>query len=431
MEALLEEICGIPFNLLSNYGLRYFSTAQRMCWAARRETTRKEDMAYCLLGIFSVNMTLSYGEGHKAFRRLQEEIIKKSTDQTIFAWGLRNSKSHGTPQASYSRKAISILANYPSDFVGCEDMVPCESNAMKGFEITHGGIRTELRLRLDNVAILDCYQLGDIRSPVHIQLVRQESLSKPFLPGLRFPMPELNNFLMARSAEPGPATYFTNKYMPIQRRTVILQTEKFPRTSALIKRYHDGSLSILKPKNVIHDILHLDRPVNLAGSQNLLLMQFRAPYAISPQSSCRAFLLFRTMVGPFCVKIEFYPTRDWMGRRVYRYRCLLAVPASWPSSFPLEELECLRWRSSLILNDSIVSITRLPTTARRLFSESMVLETRKKTPDNTTRFRNFLSLFKTGKISLPDRRLTLGFFICYFLNIAICLVMVVHLYILH
>ncbi|KAE8365217.1 HET-domain-containing protein [Aspergillus caelatus] len=53
------------------------SIAQRMSWAARRQTTRPEDMAYCLMGIFSVNMPMLYGEGGgKAFLRLQEEIMK-------------------------------------------------------------------------------------------------------------------------------------------------------------------------------------------------------------------------------------------------------------------------------------------------------------------------------------------------------------------
>lgn len=62
------------------------SVARRLSWAASRKTTRKEDEAYSLLGILNVNMPLLYGEGDKAFLRLQEEIINKSTDQSIFAW---------------------------------------------------------------------------------------------------------------------------------------------------------------------------------------------------------------------------------------------------------------------------------------------------------------------------------------------------------
>jgi len=57
-----------------------------MSWAARRRTTRQEDVAYSILGICEVNMALIYGEGLKAFTRLQEEIIKHTTDLSILAW---------------------------------------------------------------------------------------------------------------------------------------------------------------------------------------------------------------------------------------------------------------------------------------------------------------------------------------------------------
>ncbi|KAH6668181.1 heterokaryon incompatibility protein-domain-containing protein, partial [Halenospora varia] len=62
------------------------SIAQKMSWAAGRETTRTEDVAYCLLGLHDVNMPLLYGEGTKSFLRLQEEILKHSADQSLFAF---------------------------------------------------------------------------------------------------------------------------------------------------------------------------------------------------------------------------------------------------------------------------------------------------------------------------------------------------------
>lgn len=65
-----------------------YSLARRMSWAANRKTTRVEDIAYCMLGIFEVSMPPIYGEGMHAFRRLQEEIVKRSSDLTIFAWRL-------------------------------------------------------------------------------------------------------------------------------------------------------------------------------------------------------------------------------------------------------------------------------------------------------------------------------------------------------
>ena len=43
-------------------------------------------MSYCLLGLFDVAMPLLYGEGTKAFMRLQEEIMKTTNDESMFAW---------------------------------------------------------------------------------------------------------------------------------------------------------------------------------------------------------------------------------------------------------------------------------------------------------------------------------------------------------
>ncbi|KAK0666609.1 heterokaryon incompatibility protein-domain-containing protein [Cercophora samala] len=69
--------------------LREVSVARRMSWAAKRQTTRIEDQAYCLLGLFNINMPMLYGEGSKAFTRLQIEIMKTTDDCSLLAWGFR------------------------------------------------------------------------------------------------------------------------------------------------------------------------------------------------------------------------------------------------------------------------------------------------------------------------------------------------------
>ncbi|KAF4344390.1 beta transducin [Fusarium beomiforme] len=63
-----------------------FAVAIKMSWASSRVTTRKEDAAYCLLGLFNLNMPMLYGEGNKAFLRLQEAIVRQSKDQSILLW---------------------------------------------------------------------------------------------------------------------------------------------------------------------------------------------------------------------------------------------------------------------------------------------------------------------------------------------------------
>ena len=84
---VIEEITGIADEaLLHMKPLDDFSVAQRLSWAAARKTTRVEDRAYSLLGVFSINMPILYGEGDLAFRRLQEEILRRIPDQSLFAW---------------------------------------------------------------------------------------------------------------------------------------------------------------------------------------------------------------------------------------------------------------------------------------------------------------------------------------------------------
>lgn len=86
---VLEEITGIDRDalLLDGTDLNKFSVAQRFSWASMRETERVEDHAYSLMGLFDINMPTLYGEGERAFRRLQEEILRRTPDQSLFAWG--------------------------------------------------------------------------------------------------------------------------------------------------------------------------------------------------------------------------------------------------------------------------------------------------------------------------------------------------------
>ncbi|EIW51948.1 HET-domain-containing protein, partial [Trametes versicolor FP-101664 SS1] len=84
----LQRRTGVDFDILvGRTALEAVSVARRMSWAATRQTTRLEDQAYSLMGIFGVHMPPIYGEGENAIRRLQEEIIRTIPDPSIFAWG--------------------------------------------------------------------------------------------------------------------------------------------------------------------------------------------------------------------------------------------------------------------------------------------------------------------------------------------------------
>ena len=91
LKEVIAKTTGIPVHIFTDGGtvmedLEDVSVAQIMSWASGRETTRVEDMAYCLLGLFNVNMPLMYGERERAFVRLQQQIIARSYDESIFAW---------------------------------------------------------------------------------------------------------------------------------------------------------------------------------------------------------------------------------------------------------------------------------------------------------------------------------------------------------
>ncbi|CDO75387.1 hypothetical protein BN946_scf185012.g4 [Trametes cinnabarina] len=88
LASLIESITGIDQRVLTHKRqLEEVSIACRMSWAAGRQARREEDRAYSLMGIFGVCMPTLYGEKKHAFIRLQEEIIRRSQDQSIFAWG--------------------------------------------------------------------------------------------------------------------------------------------------------------------------------------------------------------------------------------------------------------------------------------------------------------------------------------------------------
>ncbi|KAF4635896.1 hypothetical protein G7Y89_g2193 [Cudoniella acicularis] len=128
-------VTGIPIPVLLNKEVG-ICVAKIMSWAGKRQTTRVEDMAYCLLGLFDVHMPMIYGEGQKAFIRLQNEILKTSDDHSIFAW---------TGPGEFDGP----LAPSPNAFAECSNMkIKYELNANQYHEysMTNKGLRIQLCL---------------------------------------------------------------------------------------------------------------------------------------------------------------------------------------------------------------------------------------------------------------------------------------------
>ncbi|KAI4640823.1 hypothetical protein J4E93_008416 [Alternaria ventricosa] len=134
-----------------------FSVAQKMKWASKRKTTREEDIAYCLMGLFDVNMPLLYGEGKKAFYRLQKAILGISSDHSILAFRSDLSKDLFTGESP-------LLAPHPTFF---RDEVRNMHMPARGTNTSLSGTTLSVEmlicplegngmLRNDYIGILDC-----------------------------------------------------------------------------------------------------------------------------------------------------------------------------------------------------------------------------------------------------------------------------------
>jgi hypothetical protein len=128
--------------------------AEKLSWAAARVTTRIEDLAYCLMGLFDVNMPLLYGEGHNAFLRLQLEIWSRTNDESIFAWGMPSLEAPHRDPSSARLPIPSLLASRLYLFEGLngietferiwEQTFP-EAHLLDAITLTNRGTRLDFR----------------------------------------------------------------------------------------------------------------------------------------------------------------------------------------------------------------------------------------------------------------------------------------------
>ncbi|KAF4628843.1 hypothetical protein G7Y89_g9309 [Cudoniella acicularis] len=171
-ECLMDTIAvttGIDVEALKGVDPEHFSVAKRMSWASKRTTTRAEDITYSLLGIFGVNMPMLYGEGDRAFIRLQEEIMKHSDDHSIFAWSSADDKYRG------------LLAKSPLDFRNCYNIVSSNSRLNRlPYSVTNMGLSIELPMiawAMDiYFAALDCEveKVSDSRVGMFLKLLPEK-----------------------------------------------------------------------------------------------------------------------------------------------------------------------------------------------------------------------------------------------------------------
>lgn len=168
----ISAVTGIDGDVLrDSSALFQIPVARRMSWAAGRQTSRLEDNAYSLLGIFDVNMPMLYGEGEKAFIRLQEEIAKETNDLTLFAWqAVKTNEEDGA-----SQKYRGILAKSPTEFANFGDVVPRSDHKFnEEFVMTNKGLRINAELAKgsggDYILSLNCSKRGQPEQDIGIYL---------------------------------------------------------------------------------------------------------------------------------------------------------------------------------------------------------------------------------------------------------------------
>ncbi|KAK0844059.1 hypothetical protein LTR02_009661 [Friedmanniomyces endolithicus] len=172
----LASITRIPRDILFfTGGLHSHSVAARMSWAARRSLTREEDVAYCLLGVFNINMPLLYGEGAMAFVRLQREIIAQTYDQSILTWSTTCQYDSCETQTGPLCSSTGNLAPHPMYFQHCGDVNRSYSrylNHRKNLETRHSVTNKGLELSVMAARIASRVTLYGMHGQFDIHLLR-------------------------------------------------------------------------------------------------------------------------------------------------------------------------------------------------------------------------------------------------------------------
>lgn len=85
--AELEKVTSITSRHLKDFHPGMDDARSRLQWASTRRTTRPEDIAYSLFGVFDLHLPVLYGESKgNALGRLLSEIISQSGDISVLDW---------------------------------------------------------------------------------------------------------------------------------------------------------------------------------------------------------------------------------------------------------------------------------------------------------------------------------------------------------
>ncbi|CAF9941558.1 MAG: hypothetical protein ALECFALPRED_009186 [Alectoria fallacina] len=199
------------------------SIATKMSWASNRKTTRVEDIAYCLMGLFEINMPLLYGEGHKAFMRLQYEIMQsRDDDESIFAWRDAGLSSSGM----FARSPAAFADSGDIQCVGNEHPRAAPPVVTKTLLSLTGLVPTTDSREKSTLVTLNCVLAGSSNTYVAVEVKTGSSRYVRSSPG------HLEEVSFLRGHEPRDKTKFNHRTLKM----LLNHTEYASATNSSIKK---------------------------------------------------------------------------------------------------------------------------------------------------------------------------------------------------
>lgn len=170
---------GIPQSVLSGeLKLDRYSLSSRMSWASKRQTSRVEDMAYSLLGIFDIHMPVLYGEGMRSFQRLQEKILEIHPDLSILAWDGKDDQ----------QPLCNLLASSPTAFSKSQNDSRSNASDLVQINVTARRLTIDVEDRSvflmqrnvqaakDGPRIVLCFMVADTRAEIPLRQISSNLL---------------------------------------------------------------------------------------------------------------------------------------------------------------------------------------------------------------------------------------------------------------
>ncbi|KAG6356810.1 hypothetical protein INS49_014684 [Diaporthe citri] len=323
LEGPLSEITNIDESVLKDSSRLYaIPVARRMSWASGRQTAREEDVAYCLLGIFDITMPLLYGEGSKAYLRLQQNIAMENSDLSIFAWEYSSNQavSSGDDLETWQNdnQYSGIFAESPANFSKCATlrMHRAKLTYMEEMTMTNIGLRlsgAHITTHLNHIVLgLNCLRHSHDDGSVEWMGIYLERFGLTYI--------RTRPFMVHASA----SKHFWGKAPERVTQPIYIQPRLLPaeikRTSALLEnvvvvRYDQDIAKLIEARHGVPDMAYTETGPTANSLQQATSTRLRAILETEERANPFGGAVFRTnvaeeFVGIHLIRVKVGPSAD-------------------------------------------------------------------------------------------------------------------------